>query len=274
MRSSFKGTIRFGLLTVPVKAYTTKNSKESITLNQLHCECKSRIKYQKQCPCCGPVAHKEIERGYEYAKDQYVIVDPAEIKSEDKTIDVVGFVKPGKIHDRYNSGKSYYLAADDVGEKAYHLLVAAMRKKKLDCFAKAVVLGKEQLVSIRSIDGVLVLTVLHYAEEIRGADVLDFGEASHSKQELSLTLDLIAQTTVHDVVIEDYSNPYNDRLRALVDAKVEGNEFVSPPAAEDTDETPVINLMDALQQSVDQLTAKSATTRRKKSEVSACMKLG
>ena len=270
MRSSFKGTIRFGLLTVPVKAYTTKNSKESITLNQLHCECKSRIQYKKHCPCCGPVEHKEIERGYEYAKDQYVIIDPNELKSEDKTIDIVGFVKPGKIHDRYNSGKSYYLAADDVGEKAYHLLVAAMRKKKLDCFAKAIVLGKEQLVSIRSIDGDLVLTVLHYADEIRGSDVLDFGEPSHSKQELSLTLDLIEQTTVADVTIEDYSNPYNERLREFVAAKVDGNEFVSPPAADDTDETPVINLMDALQKSVEQLTAKSSPTRNtRRKQVSA-----
>lgn len=267
MRSSFKATLKFKVLSIPVKAYTTTPSANAAPqLNQLHSACKSRMRQKLTCPCCGDVDRKDIERGYEFAKDQYVIIDPNELKSEDKSIDVVGFVKPGKIHDRYRSGKTYYLAAEDIGQKAYHLLAEAMRKKKMDCFAKAIVLGKEQLVLIRSIEGALVLNVLHYADEIRGPEALPLGEAAHTKEELTIALDLIEATTVPDVQMDSYSNPYNARLREIIEAKVDGKEIVSPPAAED-DEAPVINLMDALQKSLEAMDgpkrAKSARSRRK-----------
>lgn len=268
MRSSFKGALRCSLITVPFKAFTTTPSaKQKPGLNQLHSTCKSRMRQKLTCPCCGDVDRSEIEKGFEFAKDQYVIInEKQELHSESKDIEVSSFVPASSIPAHFRTEKNYVLAPEDIGAKAYHLLVAAMLARNVACFGTATIMGKEQQVLISVVDGALMLTILHYADSLRGADALDLGNSSHTNDELELALRVVDTITQDKVELETV-NPYNARMRALVEAKVDGKEIVSPPAAEE-DEAPVINLMDALQRSLEAMDgpkqAKSATSRRKK----------
>src|SRR5262245_43595897 len=127
-RSTWKGYLKVSLVSVPVKAYTaTSSSGSPIALNQLHDKCHSRIKYQKTCPVHGEVSTDEIVMGYEFAKGQYVVVNPDEIEKlrteGDKSISVNAFVPADAIDPVYNSGKTYYLVPDGpVGQKPFSLL--------------------------------------------------------------------------------------------------------------------------------------------------------
>src|SRR5262249_40436231 len=127
-RSSWKGFLRFSLVSVPVKAYNaTTSGGGEITLNQIHADCHSRIKYQKVCPVHGEVSGDAILSGYEFAKGQYVVVDPAEIEKlrpeSDKAVQIDAFVSPATIDPIYQNGKTYYLVPDGpVAFKPYALL--------------------------------------------------------------------------------------------------------------------------------------------------------
>src|SRR6185295_5295265 len=129
-RSLWKGFLKLSLVSVPVKAYSTSSSGGgTITLNQLHAECNSRIQYKKTCPVHSEV--KDIVSGYEYAKDQYVVIDTDELDKlrteDDKAIRVDVFVTPDAIDSTYLTGKSYYLVPEGpVGPKAYQVIYQAM----------------------------------------------------------------------------------------------------------------------------------------------------
>ena len=130
-RAMFKGFIQLSLVSVPVKGFTAHATGSEIRLNQLHRECHSRIKYQKTCPTHGEVKNDDIVSGYEYAKDQYVIINPDEIqkmrKQSEKMIDITGFIEADQIEPIYFSGRTYYFVPDGpAGQKPYQLLRDAM----------------------------------------------------------------------------------------------------------------------------------------------------
>jgi DNA end-binding protein Ku len=145
-RSVWKGFIQFSLVSVPVRAYSATASAGSggeIRLNQLHAECHNRIKYQKVCPVHGEVKQDEIVSGYEFAKDQYVIIDPGEIeklrKPSEKAIQIDAFIKPDAIDDRYFSGRTQYLLPEGAPAfKPYALLHKALVEGNRVAFAKVV----------------------------------------------------------------------------------------------------------------------------------------
>lgn len=274
-RSSWKGHIRLSLVSIPVKAFTASAAGKEIRLNQLHEECKSRIKYQKTCPQHGEVSSSEIVKGYEFAKDQYVIIDEDELDDlrteSDKAINIDSFVTPEQIDMLHLTGKTYYLAPDGpIGQKPYSLLLEAMKGESLVSVAQVVMHGREQLVMLRPLGRLICMEVLAFKDQVKNP--LDFEEeveeTDFSKDELELTKKLMEATRTEEFDIEKFENVYHDKLKELIDAKIEGKEIVATP-----DESPeqVINLMDALKASVAQAqdasqakkVAKSSTKRKK-----------
>jgi hypothetical protein len=144
-RTVWKGFIQFSLVSVPVRAYTAAaggGGGGRISLNQLHSACHSRIKYQKVCPLHGEVPADEIVSGYEFAKDQYVVVDPAELDKlrtpKERAVTIEGFIDPADVPIRHYSGTAYYLAPDGpIGHKPYALLHRVMQDTGRVGFAHA-----------------------------------------------------------------------------------------------------------------------------------------
>lgn len=242
-----------------MRAVTATASGGQISLNQLHEGCGSRIKYQKVCPQHGEVTSDEIVSGYEYSKGQYAVIKPDEIqairKQSDKAIEIRGFVARDELEPLYYSGRTYYLMPDGpVGEKAYHLLWKAMQDGNLVAVVSAILHNKEQLAVIRPLDGMLGMSVLHYASQLRQSSEFadELTQPEFTPDELKLTQMLVDASTLTDFDIAAYKDSYTDTLTALIDAKIAGQEIV---AQADVEEPKIINLMDALKASVEQARA-------------------
>jgi DNA end-binding protein Ku len=256
-RSSWKGFLKLSLVSVPVKAYTaTASGGGEIHLNQLHAECHSRINYKKVCPIHGEVSNDQIVSGYEHAKGQYVIVDTDELdklrSEDDKAINIGEFIAPEQLDPIYATGKSYYLIPDGpVGQKPYGVLHDGMVELNRQAIASVVMHGKEQVVQLRPIDGLLVMTILSYDHQITkpAAFESEITKPAVVPEELKLVKTLIQASTAKKFDFSKYQDVYTQKLTKLIEAKVAGEEIVAPPVHEHAQ---VINLMDALRQSVAQ----------------------
>ncbi|MGB7159284.1 MAG: Ku protein [Tepidisphaeraceae bacterium] len=260
-RSVWKGFIQFSLVSVPVRAYAAAASAGSggeIRLNQLHAECNNRIKYQKVCPVHGEVKQDEIVSGYEFAKDQYVIIDPAEIeklrKPSEKAIQIDAFIKPDAIDERYFSGRTQYLLPEGAPAfKAYALLHRALVETGRVAFAKVVLAGKQQLVVVRPLENLLAMSFLNYAAEVK--PVADFRDESPTvevdRKELDLAKTLTKSLAVDDFDLAEHADDYKQKLTQLIEAKQKGEEIISSGPAEAA-QPQVSNLMEALQASLAQ----------------------
>jgi DNA end-binding protein Ku len=273
-RASWKGFLNLSLVSVPVKAYSSSNSGSQLRLNQLHAECNSRIKQKLTCPVCGDIERSEIVKGYEYAKDQYVVVDLDELeklRAEDdgKAIKIDTFVQPDAVDPIQFSETNYFLLPDGAaGQKPFALLHRALVEKDLHCVANVVLHSKEQLVLIRPMDELLCMTTLKYAHQVKATSSFDDErvETVVADAEYALAATLIDETTSDDFDLSQYKDQYTEKLTQLIEAKVSGQEVVEAPSLE----TPnVINLMDALKASVEKAqesgdagAAKSPTTKK------------
>jgi DNA end-binding protein Ku len=257
IRSTWKGYLKLSLVSVPLRAFTAASGSDgrAIALNQLHATCKSRIQYKKFCPVHGEVTQDEIVSGYEYAKGQYAVIDPDELdklRSEsDKSINIELFVKAGEVDPLYYSGQTYYLLPDGpIGQKPYALIQQSMLEDELHGVGTVVLSNRERLVLLRPIENLIAMTVLQHESQVKKPDVFrdevaDVGQAS--KQELKLTRQLLEALIQPDFDLAAYKDTYVEKLSELIEAKVEGKELVSPQA---TREPQIINLMDALKESV------------------------
>src|ERR671937_1743160 len=179
-RSIATATISFVLVSVPVNLYSASESKTSVSFNMLHKKCNSRLKQQYTCPKDNEVVGREdTVKGYEFAKDQYVVFTPEELKAlEEKAtgmIEVIEFVPLAKV-DREYLEKVYYLGPDKGGERAYRLLGEALKTNGKTAVGQYSARGKQHLVLVRPLDGVLVMEQLHYPAELKPA-----GEVPHSE---------------------------------------------------------------------------------------------
>jgi DNA end-binding protein Ku len=269
LRSSWKGYLKLSLVSVPVQAFNvTASGGGEIHFNQLHSACNSRIKYQKVCPIHGEVSKDEIVSGYEFAKGQYAIVDPDEIEKlrseNDRAITIEEFIEPDQLDPVYLDGRNYYLVPDTpVGQKPYAVLHEAMMKRNRAGIARVVFSGRDQLVLVRPMDGLLTMSILNYDSQVRKPEAVsdEVHKPEISAQELKLAEMLIDASTAKKFDYSKYEDLYTKRLTELINAKVEGKELVAPPAEE---EVPVINLMDALKQSLGKAgKAESAAKRAK-----------
>ncbi len=256
----------------------TSSSGSQIHLNQLHEECSSRVKYQKTCPIHGEISNDEIVSGYEFAKGQYVVIDTQEIEklrsNSDKSIAVDCFVSADTIDPVYHTGRTYFLVPDGpVGQKPYSLLLQTMADAKMHAVARVVISNKEQLVLVRPIDTLLGMTVLAYDAQVKKPSAFDdeLVETAANEQEIELTRTLMSALVREDFDIADYKDQYTERLTELIESKVEGKELVTPPSEE---EPAVINLMDALKASVQQVKppTKTAASGRKPAKKMAASK--
>ena len=246
------GTISFGLVSIPVKFYTAASS-ESVSFNQLHAKCGSRIKQQTFCPVCNEkVERSELVKGYEFSKDQYVRLTDEELKSLEgeasKVIDIAEFVPLPKVDPIYFE-KTYYLGPDKGGEKAYRLLASAMAKTDRVAIAKFVMRGKESLVLIRPAQDGLLLHTMYFADEMRAFGEIDKGQSAKVKEgELELALRLVNDLTNDDFKPEQYQDDYRLRVLDLVNLKVEGKEVTA--VGPQVERAQVIDLMEALKESL------------------------
>jgi DNA end-binding protein Ku len=253
-RSSWKGYLKLSLVSVPVRGYTANIAASEIRLHQLHSECHSRIKYQKTCPIHGEVPKDEIVSGYEYAKGEYVIIEPEEIAKlrgeRERAVTIDAVVSQHTIDPVYFTDKCYYLTPDGaIGQKPFALIQKCLADEELQAVGRVVLFGREELVLVRPVEHVLAMTALKYESEVAHADILDeeVEKTDLSRDELNLTKKLLDAFEKPKFSIAAYKDHYVEELRKIIEAKVEGKELVTPPAAE---EPRVINLMDALKKSV------------------------
>lgn len=257
LRALRKAFIRLSLVTIPAKIFSAAAKEHGeIHLHQLHAECESRIKYQKTCPIHGEVLKEEIVSGYEYAKGKYVAIDPDELKKlrteSDKIINIEEFIAPDALDTIYLTEQTYYLVPDGrVAERPFIVLRDAMEKRERVAIAQAVLYGKEQLLLLRPVDGLLAMTTLSYAKQYREPTYLEeeLPKGKPTAKELELAETLIDNLTNDKFDYAKFKDPYTEKLKQLIDAKVAGEDIVAQPKAKTAS---VINLMDALKQSVAQ----------------------
>jgi DNA end-binding protein Ku len=251
-RSVGSGTISFGLVSIPIRLYVATHS-EQLSFNMLHQSCGGRIRQQVWCPQCERVVERnEIVKGYQFAKDRYVIFPDEELKAleaeANRAIDIHEFVPLATVDPLYFES-SHYLGPDKGAEKAYQLLAEAMRETGRVALAQLVHHGKEHLVLIRPSDRGLVLHSMYYADEVRSFAEVEVGGPQKIRDgEVELARKLIAQLSSDEFHPERYKDEYRERVQEVVQKKVEGQEVT---AAEPTPaHAQVIDLMEALKASL------------------------
>jgi DNA end-binding protein Ku len=260
------GTLSFGLVSIPVKMFTAASSA-SLSFNLLHEKCGGRIKQQQVCPACNEVLERtSLVKGYEFAKEQYVRFTEEELKKLEfeasRMIDIAEFVPLDQVDPIYFE-KTYYLGPDKGGDKAYRLLRDAMLKTDRVALAKFVMRGKENLVLIRAAKDGLMLHTMYFADEIRDFGEIDKGaDATVKPGELQLAERLIDELSSKEFKPDQYHDEYRTRLLEVVESKVEGKEITS--IAPQEQRTQVIDLMEALKQSLETRTSKGARSETKK----------
>ncbi len=245
-------TIAFGLVSVPIKLYSASESSAAVTFNWLHKKCGSRLKQQYVCAQDGEKVEKDdMVKGYEFAKGQYVLFSPEELKTlEEKStgaIDIGEFV-PAEQVDRLYLEKAYFLGPDKGGERAYKLLAAALRETKRAALGQYAARGKQYLVMVRPMGDGLVMEQLHYSDEIRSIKDVDLPEGEVKKAELALAVQLIQQGATDEFRPEAYGDNVKKRMLESIQQKVEGHEITAEPAA--APEAQIIDLMEALKASL------------------------
>jgi DNA end-binding protein Ku len=251
-RSIGTATISFGLVSVPVNIYSSSESKTSVSFNMLHKKCGSRLKQQYTCPKDNEVVTRdETVKGYEFAKDQYVILSAEELKAlEEKatsTIDVIEFVPLSGV-DREYLEKVYYLGPDKGGDRAYRLLSAALKESGKAALGQYAARGQQHLVLLRPLNGVLVMEQLHYADEIRPTTEVTIPAGEVKDAELKLAMQLIDQTSNESFEPAKYKDTVRERMLETIQRKIEGQD-ITADVTPGTD-TKMIDLMEALKASL------------------------
>jgi DNA end-binding protein Ku len=255
--------ISFGLVSVPVSLYSASESSANVSFNMLHKKCGTRLKQQYICPKEDVVVEKDdVAKGYEFSKGQYVTFSPEEIKALDEkatnSIDIAEFV-PLDAVDRMYLDKVYFLGPDKGGDRAYSLLGEALKTTGRAALGQYSARGKQHLVLVRPLDGVLVMEQLHYPAELRAAKDVPHPDTPVKEAELALARQLIEQSATEEFRPENYHDTVRERVLEAIQQKVEGEEITAEAAPP---ETKIIDLMDALKAS---LAKQGANASEKKS---------
>jgi DNA end-binding protein Ku len=251
-RSIGTATISFGLVSVPVHVYSSSESAKDVSFNMLHKKCGTRLKQQYICPKDNEIVPtEERTKGYEFAKDQYVVFSPEELKAlEEKatnTIDIVEFLPLATV-DRVYLEKVYFLGPDKGGDRAYRLLSQALGDTGRAALGQYASRGQQHLVLLRPMNGVIVMEQLHYQDELRSPTEVPLGEGDVKPAELALAKQLIDQAASNEFHPERYRDTVRERVIEAINKKVEGQEITSEPAQDGGGK--IIDLMEALKQSL------------------------
>jgi DNA end-binding protein Ku len=256
-RSIASLTVSFGLVSIPVKLYSATEASRAISFNLLHKGCGSRLKQQYLCVKEEvPVAREDMVKGYEFAKDQYVMFTPEELKALEEagtqSAEITEFV-PIEAIDPVFFDKAYYLAPDKGGAKPYALLARALRDSKRCAVGRWAARGKQYIVMVRPVGdenaGGLVMQQLLYGNEVRSIKEIDIPQTEVKDAELKLAQQLIAQQASDSFDPGAYTDEVRARIEAAVQKKVEGQEITLAEAPEAGAQ--VIDLMEALRASLE-----------------------
>ena len=268
-RSIASLTVSFGLVSIPVKLYSATEASRTISFNLLHKGCGSRLKQQYLCIKEEvPVGREDMVKGYEFAKDQYVMFSPEELKAMEEvgthTAEITEFV-PIEAVDPVYFDKAYYLAPDKGGAKPFALLASALRESKRCALGRWAARGKQYIVMIRPVEEGLVMQQLLYAGEVRSIKDIEIPKTEVKAAELKLAKMLIEQqaSDVFDPAV--YTDEVSARIEAAVQKKVEGQEITLAEAPEGGG-AQVIDLMEALRASLEKKAAAPSKAREPQAE--------
>jgi DNA end-binding protein Ku len=276
-RATWKGFLKISLVTIPVQVFPATESAGSISFNQLHAACSTRIQQKRWCPKCEKdVSNTDLVKGYEVAKGQYVTLEDSDFEQvrpdSTRVIDLVQFAAASELDPMFVD-RTYFLAPDgQTANDAYAVMADGMATHI--GVGKLAIYGREYLVAVRSVtrDGggrALVLHTLHHAAELRdiaAVDALDHVPAAAPLGEVKLARQVIAAFE-RPLDLSDYRDAYRDQLQQVIDAKIAGEAITmpTPPAI-----VPV-NLMEALKESLQRISSAKKTpakagrsTKRKK----------
>jgi DNA end-binding protein Ku len=252
-RATWKGFLKISLVNIPIKVFPATESSGSISFNQLHGECQTRIQQKRWCPHCNrEVPNSEIVKGFEFEKGRYVVLsedDFDKVRPEStRVIDLVQFADESAIDPIYVD-RAYYLAPDGtMAADAFAVMREGMKGKV--GIGKLALYGREYLVAVRPQQRGIVMYTLHHAAEIRSIDEveeLNAVSASVKPEEMKLARQVIG-TFEGPLNLKDYRDEYREGLQRIIEAKIAGEEVIAPAA-----DTPpkVVNLMEALKKSLD-----------------------
>jgi DNA end-binding protein Ku len=247
--SVWKGHLTFGLVSFPVRLFSAARG-ETVSFNLLHKDDNSRIKQMTYCLAEDkPVPRSDLVKGYEYEKDQYVVIEDEEIKKvapkTAKVMEILEFVKADQVDPIYLES-SYYMAPDEGGDKPYALLFQAIRESKYYAVAKLAMHNREHIVILRPGDKGVVLHTMFYNDEIRQVEEFRTDTSVVNDKELALAKMLI-EALIADFEPQKYKDTYRENLQRMIQAKLAGHKVVATPAPQIA---PVIDIMEALKKSL------------------------
>jgi DNA end-binding protein Ku len=256
-RPTWKGFLKISLVNIPIRVFPATDSAATISFNQLHAECQTRIQQKRWCPKCErEVPMSEIAKGYEFEKGRYVVVtedDMSKVRPEStRVIDLVQFTEASSI-DPLLVERPYYLAPDGaMALDAFAVMREGMKGKA--GIGKLALYGREYLVAVQPREKGLVMYTLRHAREIRSMDNIEELETVPAKikpEEIKLARQVIGNFE-GEFKLTEYRDEYQEELQRIIDAKIAGEEVV---ATEEEAPPKVVNLMDALRQSLDRVSA-------------------
>jgi DNA end-binding protein Ku len=271
-RPTWKGYLKVSLVNIPVKVYPATESSATISFNQLHAECQTRINQKKWCSKCErEITSAEVVKGYEFEKGRWVVVadeDIAKVRTEStKVINLVQFAGADEIDPMYVD-RAYYLVPDGgMAADAYAVMRDGMEGKV--GVGKVAIHGRESLVAVKPHKQGLVMYTLHHAAEIRTIEQIDELREVRGKvgpAEMKLAKQVI-ESFEGPLDLADYKDEYQEGLQKIIDAKIAGEEVIAP---EEEAPPKVVDLMEALRRSLDQVSAgkkKTATAKVAKAAV-------
>ncbi len=271
-RATWKGYLKISLVSIPVRVFPATDAAATLSFNQLHRECRTRIQQKRWCPTCEvEVANTDLVKGYEFEKGKYVVMDEediAKVRPEStRVINVVQFADASTIDPVYVE-RPYYLAPDGtVAAEAFAVMREGMVGKA--AIGKLALYGREYLVAIQPRENGLVMYTLRHAGEVRAMGAIDELKTVPAKikpDEVKLARQVISNFETGGDLTQ-YKDDYQEELRKMIDAKIAGEEIVAPQ-----EEAPpkVVNLMEALRQSLDRV----STTKKKTAKIGEAKPVG
>ena len=268
-RPTWRGYLKISLVNIPVKVFPATDSGATLSFNQLHAECQTRIQQKRWCPHCErEVPNTDIVKGYEFEKGRYVVMDDEDIEKvrveSTRVINLEKFTDADAIDDIYLE-RPYYLAPDGpVAKEAFAVIREGMKGKA--GIGKVALYGREYLIKVQPREQGMVMYTLRHAKEIRSMDSIDeLADMPSSVKPAEVKLaQQVMGTFEGELDFKSYHDEYQEGLREIIDAKIEGRDVVAPEI-----EAPpkVVNLMEALRKSLDAVSAgKKKTTMREPDE--------
>jgi DNA end-binding protein Ku len=256
----WKGAIQFGLVTIPVKLYLATESSYTIRFNMLHAKDKARIQMKTWCPVEDePISRSETVKGYEYSPGEYVVITDEDLEKVPlKTVRAIEIEQFTKSDDQDANTRfvkqAYYLEPDKIGRKPFYLLRSVLQDEGLTAICKVVIKDREALAALDPFAETMLLTTLHWPDEIRATSELDLPdeEFTFKPAELAMAKQLVSAMT-GDFNPAEYKDEYRDALMEVIESKVEGHEVKTPEPVEEGGK--LIDLMAALEASVNAATA-------------------